>query len=212
LEEGNMEKITATKALVELKMLKKRITDKIQTSLFVSAVRGEDKKTIQQMDLEKADAEIKASKQSITALIARRNAIKTALVRANAEATVEVGGKTYTVAEAIERKNSIGYDVALLTAMKTQYGHIVGVVEAHNSKVDANLQNVLKSLGDSKTIDKASIETTVKSLRKLDEVKMFDPINIKKSIDDLEADIDKFKAEVDTALSVVNATTIIEVS
>lgn len=207
-----MEKMTATKALVELKMLNKRITDKIESGLYVSVIRGEDKKTVQQMDLEKADAEIKASKQSVTALIARRNAIKTALVKANAEATVEVGGKTYTVAEAIERKNSIGYDVALLNKMKVQYSQAVQMVDAHNLKVDMNMQGVLKSLGDAKTIDKASIETTVKSLRKLDECKLFDPINIKKAIDDLEGDIDKFKAEVDTALSVANATTTIEVS
>ena len=203
------EVMTATKALVELKLLDKRINSKINESLFVAVVRGEDKKTTQQVSIEDATTEIKAGKQSITALIDRRNAIKTALVSANARVTVVVGKKTYTVAEAIERKNSICYEECMLQTMKMQYASAVQAIEQHNQRVDIEIQNLLKGLGDAKTLDKTDVETTTKLLRKSKEMHLHDPIGIRKQIDEMESNIDQFKADVDTALSVINATTTI---
>ena len=204
------EMMTATKALVELKMLDKRINQKIAESAFVAVVRGQDKKTTQQVGLDKADKDIKAAKQSIVDMIARRNAIKTALVVANAKSTVTVNGKTSTVAEAIERKNSISYEEAFLTQLKNQYAACLLHIENHNANVEKKLQSILKAVADSEP-EKASFETTVKTLRSVEEETLFDPIGITNVITKLQDDIDKFKAEVDTALSVINAQTIIEI-
>lgn len=208
------ETMTATKALVELKMLDKRIKQKIADSKFVSVVRGTDKRTVSLEDIDQADKDFKAAKQSIVALIARRNAIKTALVKANAAAVVTVAGRRYTLAEAIERKNSIAYDEAFLAALKAQHAAAVQTAVSHNRKVDVSLENLLKSLTEAKeanAIGKDEVETTVKAFRSLNETRLFDPINITKVIADLETEIDSFKAEVDTAISVVNAGTTIQI-
>jgi len=203
------ETMTATKALVEIKMLDKRINSKISETLFVAVVRGDDKKTIQQVSVEDATTEAKSGKQAISALIDRRNAIKTALVRTNATAVVIVGGKTYTVAEAIERKNSICYEECMLQAMKQQYATALQYIEQTNVRVDAEINNILKGIGEGENVKKSDLATTIATMRKAKEAKLLDPINIKKQIDELESNIDKFKAEVDTTLSVSNATTTI---
>jgi hypothetical protein len=207
-----MEEMTATKALVELKMLDKRIQQKIAESTFIAVVVGEGKTTINQVAVADVDKEIKATKQSIMALIERRNSIKTALVSANAKSRITIAGTKYSVAEAIERKNSIAYEELLLNTMKNQYAQAVLTVEQHNKQVETNLKPTIKELAKSEgSLTKETIETTVNTLHRLQGAKLLDPINIKQVIQKLQDDIDAFKSDVDTSLSVVNAQTIIKI-
>lgn len=99
------EKMNIHKALCELKTLDSRIEDKIADFEPVAANRESNRK-INGKSVEdfkhKADDDYK----SITDLINRRYALKKAVVNSNARTTVEIGGSTYTIAEAIEMKNS----------------------------------------------------------------------------------------------------------
>ena len=99
------EKMTIHKALCELKTLDSRIQDAIRRSTFCFANKHSNQK-IHGIPIEDVKKECKAAYQSISDLISRRNAIKCAVVLSNATTKVTIGGKEYTVAEAIEMKNN----------------------------------------------------------------------------------------------------------
>ena len=123
-------------------------------------------------------------------------------------------GFTLTVAEAIERKNSIDYDETFLAEMKRQYASATDTVTKENKKVDNKVDELLATLigkDSSKEVNKDSQEAIEKPYRAKNEFEFIDPIGIWDKIEALEADIDGFKASVDTTLSVANATSFIEV-
>ena len=147
-------------------------------------------------------------------LIANRNTLKSAIVKSNAVTEVTINGKTMTVAEAIERKNSIDYDETFLAEMKRQYASATDTVTKENKKVDNKVDELLATLigkDSSKEVNKDSQEAIEKPYRDKNEFEFIDPIGIWDKIEALETDIDGFKASVDTTLSVANATSFIEV-
>ena len=148
-------------------------------------------------------------------MIANRNTLKSAIVKSNAVTEVTINGKTMTVAEAIERKNSIDYDETFLSEMKRQYASATDTVTKENKKVDNKVDELLATLigkDSSKEVNKDSQEAIEKPYRAKNEFEFIDPIGIWDKIEALEADIDGFKASVDTTLSVANATSFIEVN
>ena len=78
-------------------------------------------------------------------LIRNRNTLKAAIVKSNAITYLEIGDKTMTVAEAIERKNSIQYEKDLLLAMKAQYASATVTVNKENTKVDNKVDELIQS-------------------------------------------------------------------
>ena len=98
------EKMTIHKALCELKTLDARITKCIGETEYVFANKHSNDK-VNGMTVAAYCDEIKSGYQRVTDLIRRRDAIKRAVVLSNAVTKVTVGGKEYTVAEAIEMKN-----------------------------------------------------------------------------------------------------------
>lgn len=98
------EKMTVHKALCELKTLDARIQKSIQQGTFVFANKHSNNK-VAGVSIGTYSEEIRAAYQSAKDLIARRDAIKRAVTLSNATVKVTIGGKEYTVAEAIEMKN-----------------------------------------------------------------------------------------------------------
>lgn len=207
-----MRKISITEALNELKLYDSKIEKAIANAKFVGAT----KKSADKVGVVKRETFIenaKASHQSVTDLIANRNAMKSAIVKSNAITQIEVNGKTMTVAEAIEHKNSIKYEENFLTEMKKQYANTVNTVDRENKNVDRKVDELIATLvgkdSDKKLSkeDQAAVETPY---REKNEYEMVDPINIFDEMIKLESEIDGFKAEVDTRLVLSNATTFIE--
>lgn len=100
------EKMTIHKALCELKTLDARITKCIGETEYVFANKHSNDK-VNGMTVAAYCDEIKSGYQRVTDLIKRRDAIKRAVVLSNAVTKVTVGGKEYTVAEAIEMKTTV---------------------------------------------------------------------------------------------------------
>lgn len=98
------EKMTVHKALCELKTLDSRIQKCMQQNPFVFANKHANSK-VAGVSVGDYCKEVQASYQSANDLIARRDAIKRAVTLSNATVKVTIGGKEYTVAEAIELKN-----------------------------------------------------------------------------------------------------------
>lgn len=209
--------MTVSKGLRELKLLDKRITKGTEigsdTALFVSAVRGTDDAVAHGMvSTEDAEKEFKANLQSARDLILRRGQIKSAIVNSNAKTPVVIAGKKMSVAAAIERKNSIKYDKMLLTALQKSLSNISEWMDNQNIAVEKELAKILASNADSESEDlQAGIQAVIKAHRAENEVRLFDPINIREIIKEMDLEIDTFEAEVDLALTESNARTEIQI-
>lgn len=208
-----MRKISITEALNELKLYDSKINKAIANAKFASATKKSSDK-VGVIKKEEFEERAKASYQSVTDLIANRNALKSAIVKSNAVTEVTINGKTMTVAEAIERKNSIDYDVTLLNEMKKQYVTATDTVNKENKKVDNKVDELLSTLigkDSDKKISKEDQEAIEKPYREKNEYEFIDPIGIYDKMLALEADVDGFNSEVDTRLVLSNATTFIEI-
>ena len=214
----NTEKMTVHKALSELKIIDDRIEKAIDNTVFVEAVKnGTDK--INGVGIEDFKNGMKSGMQKVNDLINRRNAMKRAVVLSNATTKVTIGGKEYTVAEAIEMKNH-GMDgkKALLRELTTQNNLALGRYNLHSGEslehlVNEYVQNILRSQGDSADkADPKQIQALRDSFIEANKFDMIDPLHIADKIEELNNEIVEFEVDVDSCLSVSNAVTVIEFS
>lgn len=211
---STIEKMTIHKALAELKIIGSRINGAIDNSVFCVANKHSNEK-ISGMTIKDAENNMIGCYDKASDLIKRRNAIKRAVVLSNAKTTVKIGDREYTVAEAIEMKNhGIEYDDYLLAELKDQYNYAKATLLKENgqSLSDRADKFVVDMYGTKEgKVSNDDIEKARKSFIEANTYDLIDPINIQKKIEELEAYIAEFKAEVDAALSVSNAITEITV-
>lgn len=208
-----MEKMLVTMALNELKLLDKRINDKIDNASFVVSAKESDKNAIKGISKSKYRADAKADFDSINDLIKRRQVIKNAITLSNAQTHVVVAGMDMTVAEAIEYKSSIEYQRDLLITMELQYSSAVTNMNTANSKVDSTIDSMLEKLygkDSDKKITAEDQDAVATPYRKANQHALVDELGIKEQIDELKEFIGKFESEVDSVLQVSNCTTVIE--
>lgn len=209
-----MRKISITEALNELKLYDSKIRKAISNASFCGAAKKSSDK-VGVIKKENFEERAKASYQSVTDLIANRNALKSAIVKSNAETMITVDGKTMTRAEGIERKNSIEYEEELLNEMKSQYASAIATVGKENKKVDNKVDELIATLvgkDTSKQLSKEDQEAVEKPYRSKNEFEFIDPIGIFDKMTALEDDIDGFKSNIDSQLVLSNATSFIEVN
>lgn len=206
-------KMTITRALNELKLLDNRINDKITSTQFVAALQN-DKKVFNRLTVEEFSKEVRENFDSVKDLISNRDKIKKAIVKSNAETFVEVGGIKMTVAEAIERKNSIKYEKSVLLMMEGQLKRAEVEVGRGNEEAEKKAFEALQSvIGKEnarapKKEDTDAIYTPVYDKYKWS---VIDPINASLIIKELKKNIEDFDNNIDIELSSSNATTFIEV-
>ena len=206
------EKMTVHKALAELKTLDDRINSEITGSVFIRANRHNNMKIFGKT-IPDFMADTESSYQSVKALINRRNAMKRAVVLSNAITKVEIGGVEYTVAEAIEMNNH-GMEnlVDLRDCLREQYSSVKRMVESENGdKLVKACENYIQAtFGTKEKINNPDIEMAQKVYMTNNTYDIVTGFDIEKVIKELTDRIDAFKAEVDSALSVSNALTVIE--
>lgn len=210
---ATVEKMTIHKALCELKILDSRINNAISSARFCLANKHSNEK-VNGVTVEEYQEIMKASYNKASDLIRRREAIKRAVVLSNAKTIVKIGGKEYTVAEAIEMNNhGIDLKLQLKNAMKKQYDSAMTTIISKNSVVDDKAtEYVVELFGqkESKTANE-EYEKARKSYIEANTMELIDPVNILEKIEALEVEIADFTTEVDSALSVSNALTEITV-
>lgn len=206
-------KMSIHRALAELKTLDSRIgkaTDKRFIGYKKLSAKKEARTNLELNDFEK---EVIGNYDSVIALIKRRNKIKEAVVNSNAITMVEIGGKLYTVASAIERKESIRYEKDLLTQLKLQYDFVLSTVNKSNDKVEEQLEKKIDAMVGAENASKnvELVESFSKQYRELNAYEVLDYLNLKELIDKLEKEIDDFETEVDFKLSTSNSITEVEI-
>ena len=205
-------KMTVHQALCELKIIDKRIAESVDKEV-ICANRYNNPK-INGMSVDDVKISLRANYDKTKSLIDRKNAMKAALVQSNATTFIYVGGVQMSVAQAIyENGDGIDIKTSVLNEYKRQYSVAVNKVSAENGdKLDTKVENYLiNTFGNcekgNKTDDMVKAEEI---FRKNNQYDLIDPNGLKAEIDRLQDKIDTFKAEVDSALQISNATTTIE--
>ena len=204
------EKMTVHKALAELKVIGDRITNAINNGIFVKANKHSNEK-INGVSVEEFRKQIQGSYDKVSDLIKRRNTIKRAVVLSNANTKVTVAGVEYTVAEAIEMKNTgTQYKRDFNNVLSKQYAEVIRITEKENGEtLQQKAENYVVGLYGSKEgkTSTEEIENTRKQFIANNTFELIDPIKVREKIDALEKEISEFESEVDAALSVSNAVT-----
>lgn len=211
------EKMTVHKALAELKTIDDRISKAMRETCYVLAVKHSAEK-ISGVSVSDFKTQMKGGYQKVTDLIARRDAMKRAVVLSNATTEVQIGGTKYTVAEAIEMKNhGVEFKKQLLSYMTTAHNTAQNELARNGGEAleQRAEQYVLSVIAAQPKDSKMSVDSeAMKSLRKTyienNTYDLLDPLDVTKTMAALDAEINEFEAEVDAALSVSNALTVIE--
>ena len=210
-----VEKMTVHKALAELKIVDDRINSAINGGTYCVATKHSNSK-INGISIEDYTKVMQGYYDKATDLIRRRNAIKRAVVLSNATTKVTINGAEYTVAEAIEMKNhGVEFDESMLSVLRNQYNKAQAEILKQNSDdLEKRAEQYVIGIYGSKEgkTNTDDFEKTKKDFINANSYELIDPIKILDRINELEESIANFKAEVDSALSVSNAITEIEIS
>lgn len=210
------QKMSVTRALVELKRMNDRINQAITSGKFVAVTTGRgDKKKLPNvsMTLTEARQVIQGSFDKVESLIRNREVLKSAVVLSNAKTMVTVMGKTMSVAEAIELKSTVDFRNAYLNTMRNQLHHAKTSVDNENAKLNQAIDALINTAyGSEKTkIDQGTYDAIANPQKDQKEAEIFDPLNIEKKIEKLMEEISNLGSELDFTLSESNAKTEIEV-
>ena len=207
------ETITVHKALSELKTLAARIDKEMKIEFF--RLNKHSNAKIGGIPVAEYMKDIADSFKSVRTLMNRRDAIKQAVTRSNAITTVNIGGKEYTVAEAIDMKsNGIPAQQKLLERIERQYREVTYQAEQRNGDdLDRRADEYVKALYEN--ADMKNMSDEIKKVRETfvesQTFDILDPIGGTKVMKEMKDYIDSFMTEVDSALSVSNALTTVEV-
>jgi hypothetical protein len=209
------EKMTVHKALAELKIIGDRIENAISTGIYVKANKHSNEK-INGVSVADFKLQIQGNWDKSNDLIKRRNAIKRAVVLSNATTKVKVGNDEFTVAEAIEMKNTgMQYKRELLNQLNRQYVEAVRITEKENGEeLQKKAENYVIGLYGNKDgkVQGEEVEKTKRQFIVNNTYELIDQIKVREKIDSLEKEIAEFDAEIDACLSVSNSLTEIEIN
>lgn len=211
------ETMTIHKALAELKTMDDRISKAINAVTYTMAIKHSAEK-INGIPIADFKENIKSGYQKVQSLILRRDAMKRAVVMSNATTKVKVGNAEYTVAEAIEMKNhGMEYKKTLREKIVSDYRVASADLERNSGEAIEKRaeQYVLSVIQAQPKESKMAVDSdAMKALRKdyitNNTYDLIDPLDVTKVMESLMDEITEFETEVDAALSVSNAVTVIE--
>ncbi|ONI41541.1 hypothetical protein AN640_07895 [Candidatus Epulonipiscium fishelsonii] len=206
-------KISVHRGLAELKLLNSRIDKDISKLDPIGRYKLSQDKIIGTTDNKKEfEGKAKSTYNSIKDLIIRRDKIKRAIVLSNAITKVKIANVEYTVAEAIEKKDSIAFEQNLLERLQTRKRFITNVFTSEMQDMERNLEEQIKIIsGNAKENNVEYVKAFSEGYKKRNGYEIVDPLEIDKEIERLEKYVEDFTAEVDAVLSEINATTFIDV-
>ena len=203
-----MKEMTITEALRELSLYEEKITKAMWDKAFIAAV----KTTTNEQTKDTAKKKIKADYESIKKIMDNREKIKSAVIQSNATTMVTINGTEMTVAEAIDKKHSIEHKQKLLNKLVTQSDAAKDEMERHDKQMETEIDNMIMKIAGSEAEDVADKRKVLEeAYRKSHAYELIDPIKIDNEIEKLKDEIDGFTSNVDVALSLSNAVTVIKV-
>ena len=206
----NTKEFTLTRALVELKLYDSKIEKAIKELKPVSYAINKIVVDYRQTKEEFLD-NYKAQMQSVSDLRKNKTVLKNALMKANAETIVKIGDKEYTILEALNRKNDIRTEQLLISQLKNHLNNAIARTENIKNDIEANIEKTINSRSSSSSNQSKDYVQTIRDSYKDQMPELVNADVIEKLITEKEAEITEFIAEVDFALSEINAITKIKV-
>lgn len=210
----NTETMTVHRALAELKVLDARIHKAISNTVYCFANKHSNAK-VNGINYDEFVSTMKDNYKSIRTLINRRNAMKKAVALSNATTEVEIAGKKYRVAEAIEMKNHgmDNYQILLNEIVRNQSDAQIVIDKYNGETLERKADDYVVGLyGSKEKVASAEAESMRKAYIEANTYDFVDPLNVNEIRKNLETMIADFNADVDSSLSVSNAITQIEFS
>ena len=215
-----MEKMIVTQALDERDLLKKKIRDAIAKCDFVAVQKpGDDVIAQDKQKVADYEAEVKASFQSIRDMMDRYTRLDAAILLANATTKIEVAGKTITRAAAINlRKMMKGQGLAdtdftdvMIRKMTTDLDRARLKIARSQEVADRQREVMSNSLvsSDKKVLSEDNLKSITAYCDNL-VLKLVDPIDIEKTIADMQEKWDNLTTNLESAIRISNATTYVE--
>lgn len=202
-----MTEISVTQALSEIKLLRSRIFNGIDDASFMMM-----KKKRELIDVDKFATQARAAFQSYTDLVNRYQKLKSAIVKSNAVTTVRIAGKTYTVADAVEQKRSMSFQVNLLTHMMEEYKRVQDEYKAHQYTEQQRVERLLTTeLGKDSKTDVEVIKSLTDALLAENKAEILDPLHLSDKIKSMKKEIEEFQTTVDWILAESNGRTMIRI-
>jgi hypothetical protein len=204
---STVQTMSITQALAELKLIRNRIERGLEDAQFVTMVTKKSR-----IDTARFGVQAKAFMQQYTDLMERYNRIKAAIVQSNATAVVSIAGKTYTIAEAVERKRSIHMEDRLLDHMRFQWRDVKKEFEEHQLNEQIRIERLLSAeLGKDTKTNVDIVQALTKTFMEDGKAELVDPLGLEEVVRDRKKNMDDFKTNVDWVLSEANGKTLITV-
>jgi len=212
------QKMTLTEALAKLKLYDKKIRKQLQDIRYDGAVidyivGNENKGRITGKTVDELKEYAKSKVQKTQALINNRNRLKAAIAQTNAVTPVKIGDKEYTIAQAIERKQSISLEKEFVEALEEQLVNVKNKVTQINLRAQEKANQIVEAQVSAEAKNKKTeeIEALYNLIYEKNKAELVDPINVEAALERIKEDIETFEQNVDVALSIINAKTEIEV-
>lgn len=204
--------LSVYEALIEISRLNDKI-EKFNSSstmpLFL-ACATESAKYIEGMEKEKYINLLKSNYDSCRHLISNLSEYKAKVALSNALTTITVGGKEYTIAEAIQRKQNIDTEIRFLRMIETQLKDVNTKITTKNNTVKAGLTEYLEKV-KSETATPEEIDKLTNIYNEKNLFILVDPYGITETIDEKRQELETFLSDVDTKITASNCSTMITV-
>ena len=209
------EKMTVHQALCEIKVAEKKML-KTMDGFTVVGYNKANADKVNGMTVDSFVENAKKSYQSALAQIARLNALKAAVSDYNATTKINVGGVEYTVAQAIYMMQyGIDFKKNLARKISDQFSSAQRYVQRFNDNdLNEAAERAANLVFSSDKADKSAEKflTFISNYKRENQMQLIDPIKAQVELEKLQAEIDDFEANVDAAIQVANATTVIEIN
>ncbi len=189
--------MSITAALQALKMMRKRVDEKRVSTTFVTTSEAR----------ERADSAA-STLQSIRDLTAHIRRLDGRIKQSNAVTKVSVGADTYTVAEALALKEQMILHTSLRDELRSQFRKATEEINYYNQQAQSRLDSLLRThFGKDSKTSPADHDALTAHFQKNNSIKLIDPINAERVIQEMTDFIDTFTQNVDVALAESNALT-----
>ena len=209
-----MAEMTVQRALNELKIIDERLNKRLQEFTIIGTKKVSETRVVETREsVVEFENRAKGALDSVDGLLKRKNALKHAIMQSNATTMIEVGGKTYSVMTAIDRKRTIESEKMVVRHMREALGFAEYKVNQENDKMESYIQRQTNAMasGDLSSKKDDYIIAFEKSYREQNSWELVDPLKVRDLIEKREQEISMFELEIDTALTVSNAITKIEI-
>lgn len=209
-----MAQISVTRALTEIKHLNDRII-RATTQVFVGIAKGKETRKVcasnPASSVQAEETKFSGNLQSVLDMIAYRDKLKRLVVVSNATTPVVIGSATMTVAEAIDKKATIAYKVALAEEVNRQYSKAKQVIDTTNTKLMQEIDTAVQAAyGNEKgKVDEEQYYAVANPRLNLSELSLIDPNKSETFIEATRKECEEFMSEVDFVLSESNAKTLV---